>query len=318
MPGKQMSIDADLRAGSIDSEEAQIRRKNVSLESQMYGAMDGAMKFVKGDAIAGLLIAAVNIVAGSIIGTSQNGLELGEAMQLYGILTIGDGLVSQIPSLLIAMSAGILVTRSGESDNVGAQIGDQVFSQPRALMIAGALVFLFGLVPGFPKPQLFSLALILGVLGYSLKYMQSKSANTSDPKKEIENTLKPSVDIKKKNRSKTGEEFSPIVPIILDLSSALYNKDLDYGVLNEELANLRSALYFDLGVPFPGVTLRENPYLKPGEYLINLNEIPLSRGELQIGSVLVRDDPDNLRMIGLEVQEGLPIVATENAWWTTC
>ena len=144
MPGKQMSIDADLRSGSIDSEEAQKRRAAVSLESQMYGAMDGAMKFVKGDAIAGLLIAAVNIVAGTIIGVTQSGLTSGEALQLYGVLTIGDGLVSQIPSLLIAISAGILVTRSGgESDNVGEQIGDQIFSQPRAMLIASMLVFLF-------------------------------------------------------------------------------------------------------------------------------------------------------------------------------
>ena len=143
MPGKQMSIDADLRSGSIDSEEAQKRRAAVSLESQMYGAMDGAMKFVKGDAIAGLLIAAVNIVAGTIIGVTQSGLTSGEALQLYGVLTIGDGLVSQIPSLLIAISAGILVTRSGgESDNVGEQIGDQIFSQPRAMLIASMLVFL--------------------------------------------------------------------------------------------------------------------------------------------------------------------------------
>ena len=173
MPGKQMSIDADLRAGSIDSEEAQNRRNAVSLESQMYGAMDGAMKFVKGDAIAGLLIAAVNIVAGTIIGVTQMGMTSGEALQLYGVLTVGDGLVSQIPSLLIAISAGILVTRSGgDNDNVGEQIGDQVFSQPKALKIAGTLVFLFALIPGFPKPQLFSLAFILFAIGYALSYMQ--------------------------------------------------------------------------------------------------------------------------------------------------
>ena len=192
MPGKQMSIDADLRSGSIDSEEAQKRRAAVSLESQMYGAMDGAMKFVKGDAIAGLLIAAVNIVAGTIIGVTQSGLTSGEALQLYGVLTIGDGLVSQIPSLLIAISAGILVTRSGgESDNVGEQIGDQIFSQPRAMLIASMLVFLFALIPGFPKAQLFSLAFILGAIGYALKYMKKMSSQSIDPKKEIQKTLSP-------------------------------------------------------------------------------------------------------------------------------
>ena len=181
MPGKQMSIDADLRAGAISSEEAQLRRGRVAKESQMYGAMDGAMKFVKGDAIAGLLVAAVNIVAGTIIGVTQNGISAGDALQLYGILTIGDGLVSQIPSLLIAISAGILVTRSGEeSNNVGEQIGNQVFGQPRAIMIAAALVFLFALVPSFPKPQLFSLALLLAGVGYTLDYMRKNNKPKTD------------------------------------------------------------------------------------------------------------------------------------------
>ena len=211
MPGKQMSIDADLRSGSIDSEEAQKRRAAVSLESQMYGAMDGAMKFVKGDAIAGLLIAAVNIVAGTIIGVTQSGLTSGEALQLYGVLTIGDGLVSQIPSLLIAISAGILVTRSGgESDNVGEQIGDQIFSQPIAMLIASMLVFLFALIPGFPKAQLFSLAFILGAIGYALKYMKKMSSQSIDPKKEIQKTLSPAAS--KGKMVKSEDDFSPVVP----------------------------------------------------------------------------------------------------------
>ena len=128
MPGKQMSIDADMRAGVIDMEEAQVRRNRVQLESQMYGAMDGAMKFVKGDSIAGMIIAVINIVGGTIIGITQHGMTAGEALHTYGILTIGDGLVTQIPSLLVSISAGILITRSGDSDdNVGAQIGQQFF-----------------------------------------------------------------------------------------------------------------------------------------------------------------------------------------------
>ena len=164
MPGKQMSIDADMRAGVIDMEEAQNRRNRVQLESQMYGAMDGAMKFVKGDSIAGMIIAVINIVGGTIIGITQHGMTAGEAMHTYGILTIGDGLVSQIPSLLVSISAGILITRSGDSnDNVGEQIGQQFFGQPRALQMAGALIFLFALIPGFPKPQLFTLALAVGL-----------------------------------------------------------------------------------------------------------------------------------------------------------
>lgn len=315
MPGKQMSIDADLRSGSIDSEEAQKRRAAVSLESQMYGAMDGAMKFVKGDAIAGLLIAAVNIVAGTIIGVTQSGLTSGEALQLYGVLTIGDGLVSQISSLLIAISAGILVTRSGgESDNVGEQIGDQIFSQPRAMLIASMLVFLFALIPGFPKAQLFSLAFILGAIGYALKYMKKMSSQSIDPKKEIQKTLSPAAS--KGKMVKSEDDFSPVVPIILDMSPELHSS-IDYSILNEELASLRSALYFDLGVPFPGVNLRENAQLKENEYVLNLDEIPIARGCLESNCVLVREDPDNVRMLGIDVKEGLPFLPSEKAWWVS-
>ena len=315
MPGKQMSIDADLRSGSIDSEEAQKRRAAVSLESQMYGAMDGAMKFVKGDAIAGLLIAAVNIVAGTIIGVTQSGLTSGEALQLYGVLTIGDGLVSQIPSLLIAISAGILVTRSGgESDNVGEQIGDQIFSQPRAMLIASMLVFLFALIPGFPKAQLFSLAFILGAIGYALKYMKKMSSQSIDPKKEIQKTLSPAAS--KGKMVKSEDDFSPVVPIILDMAPELHSS-IDYSILNEELASLRSALYFDLGVPFPGVNLRENAQLKENEYVLNLDEIPIARGCLESNCVLVREDPDNVRMLGIDVKEGLPFLPSEKAWWVS-
>ncbi len=317
MPGKQMSIDADLRAGAITSDEAQLRRNRVAKESQMYGAMDGAMKFVKGDAIAGLLVAAVNIVAGTIIGVTQNGTSAGDALQLYGILTIGDGLVSQIPSLLIAISAGILVTRSGEeSNNVGAQIGNQIFGQPRAIMIAAALVFLFALVPGFPKPQLFSLALLLAGVGYSLQYIRDHTEVKKDPKADIKSTLKATTE---KNRKvdydpDASEEFSPVVPLILDISPSLSNL-LDFEELNFELASLRRVLYFDLGVPFPGVHLRENPNLPDNEYILNLNEIPITHGTLEKDCVLVRDDPDNIRMLGIPVVEGIPFLPKEKSWW---
>ena len=318
MPGKQMSIDADLRAGAIDSDEAQRRRSNVSLESQMYGAMDGAMKFVKGDAIAGLLIAAVNIVAGTIIGVTQMGMTSGEALQLYGVLTIGDGLVSQIPSLLIAISAGILVTRSGgDVDNVGEQIGSQIFSQPRALMIAGFLIFLFALIPGFPKPQLFALAALLGGIGFALRYVAKAGERTVDKKQEIKQNLKSTVDRHKgaaRRSADTGDEFSPVVPLILDLSASL-GEPLDYDLLNDELIALGRTLYFDLGVPFPGVNLRDNPGLGSFEYVLNLDEVPVGFGSLMEGHVLVRDDPDNIRMLGIEVKEGIPFLPSEKSWW---
>ncbi|MDY0273949.1 MAG: type III secretion system export apparatus subunit SctV [Desulfomicrobium sp.] len=305
MPGKQMSIDADMRAGVIDMEEAQHRRQRVAQESQMYGAMDGAMKFVKGDSIAGMIVALVNIVGGTIIGITQNGMTAGDALHTYGILTIGDGLVSQIPSLLVSISAGILITRTGDSEvNVGSQIGEQIFDQPKALLMAGGMVFLFGLVPGFPKPQLFTLAFALGGLGYVLKRVD-EAPKDHDAKAELTKSLTPTVGPKKVLRSGLAgqqDEFAPTVPIILDISPAL-GEALDYDSLNEELATLRRALYFDLGVPFPGINIRPNPGLPALSYTLHLNEIPMSRGKLEADMVLVRDTAENIRMLGVEVHE---------------
>lgn len=328
MPGKQMSIDADLRAGSISAEEAQTRRNLVTKESQMYGAMDGALKFVKGDAVAGLIVAAVNIVAGSIIGMSQNNLSAGEALSLYGILTIGDGLVSQIPSLLIAISAGILVTRSSDQNNLGELVGEQIFSQPKALLYAGCLVFVFALVPGFPKPQLFSLALFLILVGYILKGISTLKGE-KDVTSSLMNTLKPAIKgesqsqrLKESTKGKgkkaassikniaqkeaNQEEFAPVVPLILDLSPTLFDK-LDYDLLNQELAKLRNALFVELGVPFPGVNLRENANLNANEIVLNLNEIPVISLPLLDDCVYVQEESINLDILGISYQQSSPI-----------
>lgn len=317
MPGKQMSIDADMRAGVIDMEEAQRRRERVSQESQMYGAMDGAMKFVKGDSIAGMIIAVVNIVGGTIIGITQHGMTSGEALQTYGILTIGDGLVSQIPSLLVSISAGILITRTGDSeDNVGTQVGEQFFAQPKAILMAGGLIFLFALIPGFPKPQLFTLAFLIAGFGFVLKKLRS-APKQPDIKEELSKTLAPAAQTKKKKRSaESVDNFSPTVPIILDISPE-FGSELDYESLNDELVSLRQALYFDLGVPFPGIHIRPNESLSGISYLLNLNEIPMSRGQLEKDMVLVRDSTDNLKMLGIEYTVGEAFLPNIESVWVS-
>lgn len=303
MPGKQMSIDADLRAGVIDMEEAQKRRLNVQMESKMYGAMDGAMKFVKGDSIAGMVIAVVNIVGGTVIGVMQNGMSAADALHTYGILTIGDGLVSQIPSLLVSISAGILITRSGDtSEDVGAQVGRQFFSQPRALQMAGALIFLLALIPGFPKPQLFTMAAAVWFFGRILEGIK-KRPEAPDAEAELKKTLAPVAERNKPRSGTKGDEFSPTVPIILDISAAL-GQSMDYAELNNELAQLRRALYFDLGVPFPGINIRPNANLSGLSYVLNLNEIPLARGELLAGRIIVREKPENLDLLGIGYVKG--------------
>ena len=314
MPGKQMSIDADMRAGVIDMEEAQRRREAISQESKMFGAMDGAMKFVKGDSIAGMIVAVINIVGGSIIGITQHGLTASEALETYGILTIGDGLVSQIPSLIIAISAGILITRSGDTNaDLGVQVGGQFFAQPRALKMAGGLIFLFALIPGFPKPQLFTLAFAAGGLGYVLDKMRS-APEPKDSRQELNQALKPTVKAARKGAAGPQDDFAPTVPIILDISPGL-SETLRYDTLNDELSALRHALYFDLGVPFPGINLRVAPTLAGLSYELQLNEIPMSRGQLEPGMVLAREDENTLRMLGVEVKKDDAFLPDVESLW---
>ncbi|MBI3180172.1 MAG: FHIPEP family type III secretion protein, partial [Deltaproteobacteria bacterium] len=171
MPGKQMSIDADLRSGAFDLDEARRRRAELNRESQLFGSMDGAMKFVKGDAIAGLIITAINIVAGIIIGLTMMDMEAGEALERYGILTIGDGLISQIPALLSSMTAGLIVTRvsaEDEEQHLGKEIAGQVLAQPKAFAVAAGLLLALGMVPGLPTVPFFIMAAVSGVAAYSL------------------------------------------------------------------------------------------------------------------------------------------------------
>lgn len=314
MPGKQMSIDADLRAGVIDMDEAQRRRNNVQMESKMYGAMDGAMKFVKGDSIAGMVVTVINIIGGTIIGVTQNGMAAGDALQLYGVLTIGDGLVSQIPSLLVSISAGILITRSGDTaEDVGAQVGRQFFDQPRAMQVAGGLIFLLALIPGFPKPQLFTMA--FAVFGFGLVLAKLKAAPAEpDHEGELKKTLAPVGAKPRKRVAAAGDEFSPTVPIILDISPDI-SESMDYDTLNNELVELRRALYFDLGVPFPGINIRPNPNLASYSYSLNLNEIPIAHGQLVKGYVIVRERKSNLNLLGINFIEGNPFLPNVDPIW---
>ncbi|MCL1916663.1 MAG: type III secretion system export apparatus subunit SctV [Desulfovibrionaceae bacterium] len=304
MPGKQMSIDADLRAGAIDMDEAKRRRDRVANESSLYGAMDGAMKFVKGDAVAGIFIVAIELVGGIIIGITQMGMTAGMAVQRFGVLTIGDGLVSQIPSLIISISAGILITRTGgeSAGGLGGQVGTQIFSQPKALTLAGCLVAFMAVVPGFPKPQLIILGAGICGLGYGLlRISRETPLQDQDGREELSRTLAPQAGAKAA-RTKPGEDFAPTVPILLDISPEI-GASLSYDALNEELLSLRRALYFDLGVPFPGINLRNNESLQALSYALLIHEVPVARGALEKSMLLARESRANLEMLSLEVKE---------------
>jgi type III secretion protein, HrcV family len=301
MPGKQMSIDADLRAGTINMDEARKRRALVEKESQLYGAMDGAMKFVKGDAIAGLIIVAVNLLGGILIGTMQRGLTAGEAVQVYSILTIGDGLIAQIPALFIAICAGIIVTRvqtgDGGPSNVGKDIGTQVLAQPRALLIAAAVALGMGLIPGMPTLTFFTLAAVVGVIGFVLlrgtrKVVDEKTGEITEIPALAADGQPPA----KPQADGGATEFAPTLPLIMDVAAGL-QRHFDADELNQELIKIRRALYFDLGVPFPGIQLRFNDALPENAYLILLSEVPVSQGQLRPGYVLARDTEQNLQAL---------------------
>lgn len=297
MPGKQMSIDGDMRAGTIDMQEAKRLRGIVEKESQLYGAMDGAMKFVKGDAIAGLIIVAVNLLGGIMIGTMQRGMTAGQAVKTYSVLTIGDGLIAQIPALFIAICAGIIVTRVQTGDagpsNVGRDIGSQVLAQPKALLIAATIALGMGLIPGMPTLTFVALAAVIGTMGLTLlrgtrKVVDAKTGAVTEVP-----AMQAAAEPPRKSTGDASEEFAPTVPLIMDVASHLRDS-FDPEVLNDELLKIRRALYYDLGVPFPGIQLRFNDNLPPESYNILLSEVPVSQGKLRPGYILVRESAENL------------------------
>lgn len=324
MPGKQMSIDGDMRAGVIDVHEARERRSVIEKESQMFGSMDGAMKFVKGDAIAGLIIIFVNILGGVTIGVTQKGLSAADALQLYSILTVGDGMVSQVPALLIAITAGIIVTRvsSEESADLGSDIGAQVVAQPKAMLIGGVLLVLFGLIPGFPMVTFFTLAAVVTAGGYfiGLRQRNAQTSNQDLPTVLAQGAGAPAARSKPKAggkpRGKLGEkeEFAMTVPLLIDVDAAL-QAELEAIALNDELVRVRRALYLDLGVPFPGIHLRFNEGVGAGEYLIQLQEVPVARGLLRPGYLLVQENASQLELLGIPYEEGSPLLPGQPTLW---
>jgi type III secretion protein V len=305
MPGKQMSIDGDMRAGVIEVDEARKRRAMIEQESQLYGSMDGAMKFVKGDAIAGIIIIIVNILGGISIGVFQNDLSTSEALEIYSILTIGDGLIAQIPALLIAMTAGFIVTRvpTGNDSDLGNDIGFQVIRHPKALMIGGALLFTFALIPGFPTFTFISLALLIGGGGFILQKRQATSDEEVIDNNAIpamapagsKKTTPPSITRKRLGQQ---EEFTYTLPLLIDVSADLETY-LPAAEINEHLLQVRRALYLDLGVPFPGMHLRFNENLSKGEYRVLVHEIPIVHGYIYPNKLMVTEKREQLEIVNI-------------------
>lgn len=317
MPGKQMSIDADLRAGTVTMEDAQERRNTLQRESQMYGAMDGAMKFVKGDAIAGIVITVINVIGGLIIGTMQRDMDLAYAAKTYAILSIGDGLVSMLPAFVISLSAGIVVTRvsSDKKDsNLGRDVMTQLTGYPKVFMIAAGLLFVLGVFPGLPLMPFLILSLSSAAFGFY------KLRKTSEQVKEIVD--QPREKQVKKAIERHGEQMPFILPsaISIEVGSAIipYVDDSQDGgrFIHELIPLLRHGLYYELGVNFPGIQVRgQTTDMDQDAYIININEVPVARGKIEQGSILVGEPMEQLKLFNIEGKEAIhPIDGSIVTW----
>lgn len=322
MPGKQMSIDADLRSGVIDANQARDLRLALAKESQLYGAMDGAMKFVKGDVIAGIVIAVINIIGGLIIGVVMHNMTALHAAQTYTLLSIGGGLITQIPSLLISFTAGIVTTRvsSEKTDsNLGKEISTQLLGQPKAIMIAAGILFLFALIPGFPKTVFFVLGGVIGIIGFATWHKKSRGDQSSSALSSAEGGTE--VEGHSMVRG-TTQEYALTLPVILEVGSnlsALIKKEKQGQTFIEEMIpKMRVALYQDLGIKFPGVHVRtDSPTLESDEYAILLNEVPIVRGKILEGSLLVRETSEILRKYNLPFTQSKTTFGQSSFWVET-
>lgn len=281
MPGKQMSIDADLNAGLITEDEARTRRREVESEADFYGAMDGASKFVKGDAIAGVIIVIVNIIGGFIIGMLQLNLSLVEALQTYTLLTVGDGLVSQIPALMISTATGIIVTRTTNNEGLGRDVVGQITSKPRALMIVAGLLFGFALVPGLPKMPFIVMGAIAGVVAYLLQQEQIQTkAQTGVEEAAASSAALPEpeavTDLLQIDTLEVEIGYGLIPLVDSNSSSSLLNR----------ITMIRRQIVLELGIILPKIRIRDNLQLPPHTYIIKLRGVEVARGSLMPNNYL--------------------------------
>jgi len=294
MPGKQMSIDADLNAGVIDDKEARKRRATISREADFYGAMDGASKFVRGEAIAGILIIFVNIGGGFIIGVLQQGLSLLQAAETYTILTIGDALVAQIPALMISTAAGIIVSRAASDHSMGRELSHQLKLQPQAISLSAGILFILGLIPGLPHLPFITLSLVIGFVAYltfkEQKRLEQETAEAS--RKPVPPPAPEQVESLLTLDRLELEVGYGLIPIVDEEQN---------GDLLERIRSLRRQFATELGLVVPPLRVRDNLQLKPGEYRILIKGNEVTKGEMMLGYAMALSPGEVKRPI-----EGIP------------
>ena len=307
MPGKQMAIDADLSSGIITEQEAMQRRKGVQRESDFYGAMDGATKFVKGDAIMSIVITFINFVGGVIIGMVQGGDTFAGVLQTYSIATVGDGLVTQVPALLISTATSMIVTRAASESSLNVDLTKQIRSQPVVLIISGVVILFMVFIPGFPLPQVITLSSLLIFLGISLLRARVSAAAETDKDKEEE----PVSEEEYFRNIDNIYELIQIDPIAMEVGYSLIPLvDVDGGNFIDRVVMLRRQFAQDMGMVVPSVRLRDNGYLNPNEYVIKVKGEEVAKGEILVEYYLALD-PGNLtgEVDGIETIEpayGIP------------
>ncbi|WP_347877297.1 flagellar biosynthesis protein FlhA [Halanaerobium saccharolyticum] len=312
MPGKQMSIDADLNAGIIDEHEAKREREKIRQEADFYGAMDGASKFVKGDAIAGIIITFINIIAGLVIGMLQQNMGFAQAAETYILLTVGDGLVSQIPALLISTATGMVVTRAASDNNMGNEMTEQLLKQPKALFIAAAVLMILGFVPGLPTLPFLVLAVFIATMGYLI----IRTAEIETPREKAKQK-KPELSSEEKQEMKEREikQLIKVDKLEIEVGYNLISLVLPEqgGDFLDRVANIRKQIAMDLGIILPPVRIVDNLQLQPNTYKIKLQGVEISEYQLFADKYLAMDPGDTFEDIeGIDTEE--PAFGTPAIW----
>jgi flagellar biosynthesis protein FlhA len=311
MPGKQMAIDADLSAGLIDEETAKSRRKNLEDESTFYGAMDGANKFVRGDAIAGIIITFINLVGGIIIGVMQRDMALADATKTYTILTIGDGLVSQIPSLIISLAAGLLVTKSGVAGSADKAIFGQLSKYPQALYMTSMVTALFSVIPGLPFGIFIIFSISCAGSGYFISSLQNNTSKVKGSKSSTSTQSAKAGDMKSGEMPEGQKEERPEDALQMDqikvelgynlLQLVNYNKGQK---LTDQIKALRKQIAKDFGFLMPSIRIQDNLQLENNTYIIKIKEIECGRGLIKVDKLLIMDPKgEKLRVPGEDTVE---------------
>nr|WP_239639272.1 flagellar biosynthesis protein FlhA [Thermodesulfovibrio islandicus] len=277
MPGKQMSIDADLNAGLIDEKEARRRREEISREADFYGAMDGASKFIRGDAIAAIIIMIINIIGGILIGVLQKGMPIGDAVQTYVILTIGDGLAAQVPALITSTAAGIVVSRAATESNLGQDILQQLFKNPKTLATASGVLLLLGLIPGLPHLPFIIIAVVSGAIAYLMITKEKKEKEAIPP---------PPLEEKPVSMEVQLESLLRVDPISLEIGYNLIPLVEGESSLVERIRSLRKQIAMEMGYIVPSIHIKDNLMLKPSQYSILIKGVEIATSEIILGRFL--------------------------------